>query len=443
MSAVDASHRARLSREPVELTIDRLSHEGRGVARCAGKTVFVSGALAGETVHAVYTRHHRRFDEARVERVLVASPDRVVPRCEHADLCGGCSLQHLAPATQIAHKEGVLLELLKHQAGVTPEEILPPLTGPLWGYRRKARLGVKYVPKKGGALVGFREKGTSLLTEIRRCEVLQPAIGQKIMALRELVNRLTVPDQIPQIEVSFGDAGGVLVFRHLRPLNVHDRGLLAEFGAQTGLAVYLQPAGPESVQPLVGSGRELCYRVDDLTLHFLPNDFTQVNGEINRALVAAVLEHLAPGPGDEVLDLFCGLGNFTLPIARRAGTVCGVEGEAGLVSRAQVNAAANGIANARFVVADLFAPEGLAAIPERRYSKLLLDPPRSGAEHIVTHFDFSPVERLVYVSCNPVTLARDAHALIGQQGYTLEAAGVCDMFPHTAHVESIAVFRKR
>jgi 23S rRNA (uracil1939-C5)-methyltransferase len=438
-----AQHRARHPREPVELTIDRLSHEGRGVARVDGKTVFVSGALAGETVRAVYVKQHRRYDEARTESVVVPSADRVVPRCAHADLCGGCSLQHLAPAKQIAHKESVLLELLKHQGGVTPEEVLPPLTGPHWGYRRKARLGVKYVPKKGGVLVGFREKGTSLLTEIKRCEVLQPAVGQRIMALRELVNRLTVPDQIPQIEVSFGDDGGVLVFRHMRPLNVHDRGLLAEFGEQTGLAVYLQPAGPESIQPLAGSGRELAYRVDDLSLHFLPNDFTQVNGEINRGLIEMVLEHLAPGPGDEVLDLFCGLGNFTLPIARRAGAVCGVEGEAGLVSRAQVNAAANGITNASFVVADLFTPEGLAAIPSRSYSKMLLDPPRTGAEQIVEHFDFTNVERLVYVSCNPVTLARDSQALTSRQGYVLEAAGVCDMFPHTAHVESIAVFRKR
>ncbi len=434
------------NREPLTLHIQALSHEGRGVARNAeGKTVFVAGALPGETVIARCHRFHRRFDEARVEQVLEPAPERVEPRCPHAGVCGGCSLQHLDPAAQIRHKQAVLLEQLEHLAGVQPEAVLEPLTGPLWSYRHKARLGVKYVEKKGLALVGFREQGSPYITELTTCEVLHESVGRQIMALRELITSLDARSRIPQIEVAVDDAQTILVFRHLDPLSAADRRRLADFGRETGLVVYLQPKGPESIAPLwPGEGITLSYTLPefDLELGFLPADFTQVNPELNRAMVRRAVELLDPGPEEAVLELFCGLGNFSLPLARQAGRVHGVEGDAALVARARANAARNALDNVEFEAADLTAESLAGAFMEPAFDKLLLDPPRSGALEVLSRLDLERIGRIVYVSCNPATLARDAGLLVRERGYHLRQAGVMDMFPHTAHVESIALFEK-
>lgn len=429
-------------RQRFEIHIERLSHEGRGVGRIDGKTVFVADALPGERVRARYTRRHGKYDEAAVEEVIVASPERVEPPCPHALRCGGCSLQHLAPAAQLVHKQAVLLELLRHQAGIVPGTVLPPMTGPLWGYRRRARLSVRQVPKKGAVLIGFREKASHFVADIDQCKVLIPAVGQRIRELRALLQTLANAAHIPQIEVAADDAVAALVLRHVRPFEAGDLDRLRDFAARTGLRVYLQPAGPDSMHRLDGPEDDLVYRAADSVFRFRPGDFVQVNEAVNRQMVEAVLAALELTPEDRVLDLFCGLGNFSLGAARRAAEVTGMEGEAGLVARARANAAANGLRNLEFIAADLFAETGVAHIPARRYTKLLLDPPRSGAEQVLHALDLRAVERLVYVSCNPVTFARDAATLVSRHRYSLLAAGVLDMFPHTAHVEAMAVFAR-
>lgn len=427
---------------PVTLQIDRLSHEGRGVGRVDGKTVFVEGALPGERVVARHTRRRGQFDEAKVEEIITASPDRVVPRCAHAAVCGGCSLQHLSSDAQLAHKERVLLELLEHQAQCAPARLLPALRGPLWGYRRKARLGVKQVTRKGGVLIGFHEKASTLIADIARCEVLDPAVGLRLTELRTLVEQLSIPNQIPQLEVAIGEGVRAVVVRHLQAFTPADLELLQRFERISGLTIYLQPKGPDTIRTLAGDAGPLHYRVGQTLIEFLPNDFAQVNAEINERMVERVLAELDPNATETVLDLFCGLGNFSLELARRAEMVVGLDAEGGLITRAQANAAANGIVNAQFLLADLFTPAGVARIPATRYEKVLLDPPRSGAELVVKTLDLRAAQRLVYVSCNPVTLARDTADLL-RQGFTLAAAGVMDMFPHTAHVESLAVFTRR
>lgn len=422
-----------------EVSIERLSHEGRGVGRFSGKTVFVADALPGEHVVAQVIRRHRRYDEATTAELLRADPARVTPRCPHAALCGGCSLQHLDPAAQIAHKQQVLLELLRHQAGVSPDTVVPPITGPLWGYRRRARLSVRVVPKKGGVLIGFREKASHYVASIEHCAVLVPSVGERLPALRAVINRLSVAEHIPQIEVAADDSTTVLVIRHLLPLNPDDLDLLACFERDTGLIVYLQAGSAASLQP-IGAGAALRYHVDDLIFEFQVGDFVQVNAALNRELVHAAINWVAPVAEDSVLDLFCGLGNFTLPLARCAAHVVGVDGDAGLVARARANANLNGIANVEFVATDLFGSDGLSKLPASKFDKLLLDPPRSGAELLLRTVSLERLSRIVYISCNPVTLARDAAILVRERGMRLRAAGVIDMFPHTAHVESLAVF---
>jgi 23S rRNA (uracil1939-C5)-methyltransferase len=424
-----------------EVTVERLSHEGRGVARYAGKTVFVADALPGERVLARVTRRHRRFDEAVTQTLLAADPTRVSPRCAHASQCGGCALQHLDPAAQLAHKRDMLLEHLRHQAGTQPVEVLAPITGPLWGYRRRARLSVREVPKKGGVLVGFREKSTHYVTEISRCEVLVPDVGERLPVLKALLDSLSIRAHIPQIEVASDGATTLLAFRHLVPPSAADLARLRDFEAATGLRVMLQDGIAAHSTPL-GAAVTLSYRLDDLRLEFLPGDFVQVNAEVNTRLVARALELLAPDGADEVLDLFCGIGNFTLPLARRCRRVLGLEGDAGLVARATANAAANAVANVDFALCDLADPAQVRA-RARAADLVLLDPPRSGAEATLRGLDLARTQRIVYVSCNPVTLARDAGILVNEREYRLCAAGVIDMFPHTAHVESLAVFERR
>ena len=429
--------------DPVSASIESLSREGRGVARIDGKTVFIEGALPDEQVRFQYTRKRGQFDEGRVVEVVEPSEARVEPRCRHYGMCGGCSLMHLDGGEQILHKQSVLLEQLQHLGGVEPERILPPLSASRWGYRRKARLGVKYVAGKEKVLVGFREKYSSFIADIDSCEVLHPILGEAIGELKELVRELSVYRQIPQLEVAVSDTVAAVVIRHLAPLTDNDRRILADFEAQRPVRFYLQPGGLDSVHSLSGEdGQNLYYRLDshDITMEFSPIDFTQVNFELNALLVDRVIELLQPGAADTVLDLFCGLGNFTLPIARYAQHTTGLEGSEDLVLRAQRNAQKNGLANAGFGVCNLAEPAAGSHISGYAYNKVLLDPPRSGAQKIIEQLDPERVEKLVYVSCNPATLARDAGILANQGGLSLKAAGVLDMFPHTSHVESIALF---
>jgi 23S rRNA (uracil1939-C5)-methyltransferase len=330
-----------------------------------------------------------------------------------------------------------------HHAGVAPETVMAPVRGPQWGYRRKARLGVKQVPKKGGVIVGFRERASPYITDCQTCDVLDPRIGQRLPILRELIATLSIPDRIPQLELALTDARVVIVLRHLAPLTADDRDRLATFGVEHDVEFYLQSGGHDSIEPLLGAARALEYCVDELVFAFHPLDFTQVNAAINQRMVAIALAHLDPHADDHVVDLFCGIGNFTLPLARRAGLVTGIEGEAALIDRARTNANANGLHNCTFLVADLALPERYRAIMPGGATKLLLDPPRTGALAVVENLDFGAIERVVYVSCNPVTLARDAAVLIGRHGYRLRETGILDMFPHTSHVESISIFDRR
>jgi 23S rRNA (uracil1939-C5)-methyltransferase len=427
-----------------ETDIGDLAHDGRGVARVEGKTVFVADALPGERVRARRLRRHRRFDEALVEELLTASADRVSPRCRHFGTCGGCALQHLAPAAQIAAKQKVLADNFARIGQVEPARWLPPLTAEPWGYRRRARLSVKRVAKKGRVLAGFRERDARFVADLSHCDVLDPALGDRLDALGAMLDTLEGAASIPQIEFSAGDTTRALVFRHLAPLSDRDRAKLVAFGLDHGFAILLQPGGTDSVRPLWPNQVTLDYALPayGLTLAFEPLDFVQVNARINRMMVDLALELLAPGPGDCVLDLFCGLGNFSLPLARRAARVCGVEGDAGLVQRARDNAGRNGIGNAEFHVGDLAGDVRGSAWARARWDGVLLDPPRSGADVLLKQLPVRDVRRVVYVSCHPGSLARDAGTLVRSHGFRLLAAGVMDMFPHTAHVESIALFAR-
>ncbi len=440
-----ARRRRRLSRDPIEVVIDSLSHEGRGIANCDGKVVFVDGALPGERVTFQLTNRRKTFDEGKLVEVLEASPDRIEAKCAHYGLCGGCSLQHMSTEDQIKHKQSVLLEQFEHIGGVQPEEVLPPLTSPIWGYRRKARLGAKHVPKKGGALVGFREKASPYIADITQCEILDPTVGHRLMDLRELIDNLSIKDRLPQIEVAVGDQDQGLVFRHLEPFTEDDLETLKTFGEKHQFVIYLQPKGPDTVHQIYPEATvDLFYQAgeDEPVLHFLPTDFTQVNASINKDMIARVLDFMQLGKDDRVLDLFCGLGNFSLPMAKRAGYVLGVEGEAGLVKRAQENAERNQLGNAEFVCADLTEDDQVQTIEAGKFNKILLDPARSGAQEIIEKMSFSGVDQVIYVSCNPATLARDAGILVKEKGFKMIKAGVMDMFPHTTHVESIAVFER-
>ena len=439
------SKRSRKKRlpEPVSgITIESLGHDGRGVTHLDGKAVFIDGALPGEVVSFEYLSSRRKFDEGRITGVIEASPDRVAPRCPHFGLCGGCSLQHMEPAAQIQAKQQVLLDNLKHIGKVAPEEVLPPLTGPVWGYRTKGRLGVKDVIKKGRVLVGFREKRSPYVADLSRCEVLHPSVGERFQVLSGLLEKLEARARIPQIEVAVTGAATALVFRHLDPLSAADSEKLQQFAVDHQFHVYLQPGGPDSVQPLWPGHHSLSYHLSaqDIEIRFRPTDFTQINTAINEQMIARVLDLLVLDTSDRVLDLFCGLGNFTLPMARRAGAVVGVEGEAGLVNRARENAQLNGIGNAAFHTANLAEDHTEASWAGGGYNKVLLDPPRSGAAEVLDVLGNVGPQRIVYVSCHPGSLARDAGTLVHDKGYRLLSAGVMDMFPHTAHVESVALF---
>lgn len=447
---------ARIDQTPFELDIVSLGHDGRGVARRpdgdaqAGKTVFVSGALPGERVMAKQTAKSRHFDEAITVDVLSASADRVQPRCPHFGTCGGCVLQHLAEDKQIQSKQQVLIDNLQRIGHVQPGALLPPLTDAAWGYRRKGRLSVRRVEKKDKTLVGFREADPRFVADLSVCYTVIPQIGERIGAIAALVDALDGRRDIPQIEFIAGDATVALVFRHLLPLSDRDRETLSAFARAQDFAIFLQPGGIDSVQALwpddsMQAPAPLSFALPrwNIELKFRPLDFIQVNAGLNQHMIARTLELLDVQPDDRVLDLFCGLGNFTLPLARVAREVVGVEGEAGLVARARENAAHNNLANVQFHAADL--AQDLSGLSWMRagFDKLLLDPPRSGADAVLKQLSLKGLKRIVYVSCHPGSLARDAGYLVNDRGWKLKTAGVMDMFPHTAHVESIAVFEPK
>jgi 23S rRNA (uracil1939-C5)-methyltransferase len=425
-----------------EGTVAALSHEGAGVVH-AGKTAFVAGALPGETIRYRRIRRHRQYDEAGLMEVLAPSAARVVPRCPHFSLCGGCALQHMEAAAQLAAKQRQLADALERVARTLPATWLPPLTGPTWHYRRRARLGVKYVPRKGRVLVGFRERLSHLIANLDSCEVLAAPVGALLAPLAALIQQLSIRERLPQIEVAVADDAVALVLRVLTPPSPADVELLRGFERVHTLRFFLQSGGLDSVQPLTAPAPVLQYELPDfgVTLQFQPTDFIQVNGAINCALVTRAVELLQPDGHSRVLDLYCGLGNFTLALARRAGQVTGVEADAGLIERARANAARNGLTNVEFVQADLAAAAPAAGLLAQPYTHVLLDPPRVGARELLGAIARLRPRTLLYVSCHPGSLARDVGELVHQHGFTLAAAGVIDMFPHTAHVESMALLR--
>ena len=422
-------------------TVVDLTHEAEGVVR-EGKTAFVSGALTGERVSFRRRSFHKSHDEAELLEVIEPSPDRVTPKCAHFGVCGGCALQHLAPEAQIAAKQKELATNLERIGNVQPATWLSPLIGPHWGYRRRARLSSRYVTKKGRSLVGFRERQGKYVADVRRCEVMAEPVGELVGALADLLTGMDARESIPQIEVALSDGERALVVRNLTALGDADLDKLREFERAQGLRILLQPGGLHSIVPLTPGPLDLHYRLDafDLKLDFGPTDFVQVNAAINQSMVAHAIELLEVGPADRVLDLYCGLGNFTLPLARRAAAVTGVEGEAGLIERARANARANGISNAEFHVGDLSQPpEPTIPWMRGRYDAVLLDPPRVGAREVLSAVAHLAPRRVVYISCHTGSLARDLGVLTHELGFRLRAAGVLDMFPHTTHVESMAV----
>ena len=437
---------ARRRREPETAMIESVTHDGRGIAAIEGKKVFVAGALAGEEVRFVRRKSRRKFDEAELLEILQVSPERIDARCEAFGRCGGCSLQHVSDEQQRQIKSQTLKDNLQRIGKLEAEQWLQPIVGPAWKYRRRARLAVKDVPAKGRVLVGFRERHAPFITDMHRCEVLAAPVDGMIDPLSEMIGCLSIKARLPQIEVAVAENAVAMVFRVLDPPSDEDRALLSEFGAHHDVRIYLQPGGLDSVSLLYPEGdvEALTYSLPefDIRIEFDAIGFVQVNAEINQRMVSRAIELLDPQADDRVLDLYCGIGNFSLPLAKQSGTVLGVEGETLLVSAAVENAKLNDVRNATFRQADLNAIDGNEGWLREGWDRVLLDPARSGAAEIVKHIDVIGAARIVYVSCHPGTLARDAGTLVNEHGYTCEAAGIIDMFPHTAHVESIAVFNK-
>ncbi|OGT58282.1 MAG: 23S rRNA (uracil(1939)-C(5))-methyltransferase [Gammaproteobacteria bacterium RIFCSPHIGHO2_12_FULL_43_28] len=423
-----------------------LSHDGRGIAIIEGKTTFISGALPGEEITYRITQKHRQYNEAALIALSTPSAERTTPPCEHFGVCGGCSLQHMSTNLQLKMKEATLLEQLKHFGKVVPEKVLPPLNGPTTGYRYKARLGVKYVIKKGKLLVGFREKSSRYLADLNRCAVLHPKVGEHLHELSELIASLLQYFHIPQIEVAMSDEAAGLVFRHMNPLPQGDKVKLAAFGEKHQFHIYLQPNPPEPVTLLTPQQESLflSYTLpeEDLRLKFHPLDFTQINLAMNRLMIKQAMDLLDPTHDETVLDLFCGIGNFTLPLAKRAKAVTGIEGSHEMTTRALMNAHDNNLQNVAFYAANLQDTALNAPWLKQSYDKILLDPPRAGAIEILPRVLHFKAKRIVYISCNPATLARDAGELVHQYHYKLKYAGIMNMFPHTSHIEAMAVFDK-
>ncbi|MEE8249533.1 MAG: 23S rRNA (uracil(1939)-C(5))-methyltransferase RlmD [Gammaproteobacteria bacterium] len=428
----------------VDAEIIDLTHDGQGVADLDGHRVFVSGALPGELVRLAPRRRRRRFQEADLVRVLRSAEARVDPPCPYFGRCGGCAVQHLAYAEQVEFKETVVREALARLAGLEPAEWLAPIIGPEWYYRRRARLGVRFVAGKGRVLVGFKERATRLITDMSSCRVLVQPLDALPGQLATLIDQTTLKQRLPQAEIAAGESARALVLRVLDAPTDEDLRLLTEFGQQQDIDVYLQRGGPGTVEALdPATTRPLAYGLPEfgLTLEFAPTDFVQVNARVNEAIVGWTVEQLGVESSDRVLDLYCGLGNFSLPLASRAAMVVGVEGEGGLVARAAHNARRNGLENVRFVTADLSEP-GWSFMRES-WDLVVLDPPRSGAHVAVTQMARMGPRKIAYLSCHPATLARDAKELIDSQGYRLRAVGIADMFPHTHHVETLALFERR
>ena len=434
------------------VTIESLDQEGRGVAHFDGKVIFIEGALTGETVS--YSSHRKKpsFELAQVTQIYKSSSMRVQPKCKHFGVCGGCSMQHLEANAQVAVKQRILEDSLWHIGKVKAETILPPIYGQTWGYRERARISVRHVIKKGKTLVGFHEKRSSFVADMQSCEILAPKIATLLPLLAELISGLSIRDRLPQIEVAVGEFVDALVLRVMDPPTSEDETALRAFADKHEIQFWLQSKGPDTVVPFHPlDAPALSYSLPEfgITMPFAPSEFTQVNSALNRVMISRAMRLLDPQPGERIADFFCGLGNFTLPIARSGAQVLGIEGSAALVARAKQNAAFNGLAgNAKFSAMNLFelTEEGLAALGH--FDKLLIDPPRDGAMELVKSLGCgngggeNAPRRIVYVSCNPATLARDAQVLVQIHGYTLKAAGVMNMFPHTSHVESIAVFDK-
>jgi 23S rRNA (uracil1939-C5)-methyltransferase len=426
--------------------IEDLSHDGRGIARVEGKIVFVEGALPGEKVRFAYIKKRKDYDEARVHEIIEASPERVEPACPHFGVCGGCSLQHLSAEGQLKYKQNHWLSLMKKMGGGLPNEVLAPLQTDIWGYRRKARLGVKYVPKKEKVLLGFREKrNPQYLMDMEDCHILHSRIRPAIPQIKALLNAMPSAKQIAQIEISVGEQCA-LVFRNLIPLEAKDEALLEQFGQETGFKIYLQPKGPDSL--ILFYPKEASFSMSfeipqyDVHMTYEPLDFIQVNQSMNEAMIAQALLLLDLKPSDRVLDLFCGLGNFTLPLAKTVSYVYGVEGNEQMLKRAKANAESQSIDNVEFTVADLQLTSSVEELKKLDFNKVLIDPARDGALAVVEGLGELGPERIVYVSCHPATLARDAHVLRTKYGYQMVCGGVMDMFPHTIHIESMALFVK-
>ncbi len=432
--------------ESVIAHVHALSHEGRGIASVKGKTTFIEGALPGETVVFTYKKRRNRFDEGVAVEVVQASADRVTPRCIHFSECGGCALQHMDPMAQIHFKQSVVLENLLHFGGVTPTDILPPILGPVYGYRRKARLGVKYVLKKGKVLVGFKAKNPNYLADIQQCDILHPSVAIVLQKLQGQISTLKAYQSIIQVEIAVGEHSSALVFRNEAPVGQEDRQALKAFGVENQIAIYLQSDSTEPLVPLhsIEEDGMLKYRLSDanIAIQYQPTDFTQVNFDINQQMVSRVIELLALEPTDRVLDLFCGLGNFSLPIARFVAKVVGIEANAEIVKKAYQNALSNKLMNIEFYASNLQGSVLDAKWVKQSFNKVLLDPPRTGALEILPIIHKGGAYKIVYVSCNPATFARDIGELVKKYKFTLGSVGVLDMFPQTTHVESIAVLTR-
>ena len=439
------SRKKTFSEIPTLATIESLAHDGRGVTHVDGKVVFIDEALPTEQVEFIYTDSRKDYAEGKVVNLLTRAEVRVDAPCPHYGVCGGCSFQHVEVTAQIQIKQELLSEQFKRIGKVETPELWSPLVGEHWGYRRKARMGVKYVEKKGRVLVGFRERRNPFLAEINGCAVMHPIVGTRLIELGEMIESLTIRDKIPQIEVAIGDEKCVLAFRVLEPPTLEDKEKMRAFAHKNDISVCLQSKGPDTIVPLDGEPEVmLTYALpdQDIEFKFRPAMFTQVNYGINRQMINRVLDILQLTKDDNVLDLFCGLGNFTLPMAKYAGRVVGVEGDQPLVNHAKENARHNNIENVEFYAADLTKDISGMTWANQRYNKIMLDPSRAGASEILHHLKRWQPEQIVYVSCNPSTLARDAGILVNELGYKLVKAGVMDMFPHTGHVESMALFVK-
>jgi 23S rRNA (uracil1939-C5)-methyltransferase len=431
---------------PISTSIKSLAHDGRGIAHVLGKSTFIAGALPDEEVTFNYLRKHGRYDEGEIIEILKPSPDRITPECEYCALCAGCSLQHLNHSKQIEFKTDVLLNQLLHFGDIQPLEILPPIIGPIFGYRKRARLSVKYVPKKEKVLIGFHERNGRFIAEIEQCKILDPRIGEKIFELQHLIAQLSIFKSIPQIEIAASYKTVGLILRVLEQCTPSDVALLQNFASTHNFQIYLQTGGIDTIKPLDHETQpcpELSYSIPkyDLELVFAPSDFTQINQAVNLQMIDRAIELLEPDNNDHILDLFCGIGNFTLPLAKLCKEITGVEGAPGLVKKAQENATRNQIQNATFFTHDLTKEIIQEMWTKKKYDKILLDPPRTGALELCKQFGKFRPAKIVYVSCNPATLARDAKEIINH-GYQLSKAGIIDMFPHTSHMESIALFER-